>query len=468
MKTHNRTWTDTLSLIRRSVPLVLAAGFLSAASWAQVAPPDEAQSETVTPLDQISMYPVQSQMAETPNLNTLNENADTLKYADNALTRGPFFFSVETSGTATSNLRDTFDNQKSTAGAYFTVGVPVGIHLWNPVTDFSAYLRYETSFYAGYSDLDHSSEVYSHQLTHQYSDTTTTSWSLAGGHIVTLGHYLSPVIGVGTTGVLAPQESSGLQPLTDAATTYSVAHQLSERNSFTAAATGGWVDQPVLNPTPGNVTSYRQVTGGGDVQWQHALNSREIAGLEATDVYIDGISPNGTGNFASAKLTFGQTLTPHTSITAGIGPLFTRSDITGTPVQSSFTYAANAEVQYRRTSGHIAGGFSRVYELGYIAPASVANDLYFSFNRPLSSKLFLTADTQYVANSAFAGRNNYKQFVFTTRLDMFFTHTLVYHVDGSSFVQDTASANPGYHDTEISSGITYYFGNPLSRAGDQQ
>lgn len=461
--TTSRVWSRKVLPLSQCSLLAVAIGSTAVCAYSQAAPPDDTRPESS--LQQASMSPVQSQLAETPNLNSLNENADTVKYSDNATTRGPVFFSIEATGTATNNLQQTFDNQPSTTGGYLTLGVPLGIHLWTPVTDFAAYLRYDSSFYPGNSDLNHSSEIYSQQLTHQISDTTTTSWSLAGGHIVTLGHYLSPVIGVGTTGVLAPQEASGLQPLTDAATTYSISHQTSERDSWTAAGTAGWLDQPVLGANTGTVTAYRQVTGGADAQWQHALNSREIAGVEVTNVYIEGISPSGTSNFSSAKLTFGQTLTPHSSVTAGIGPLYTRSDLTGQPSSTDFTYAANVAFQYRRPSGGITGGFSRVYELGYIAPASVANELYFNFDRPLTSKIVLTAASQFAASDAFKGRNNYSQFVFTTRLDAYLTHSLDYHVEGSSFIQDTGSNTPGYNDNEIASGITFYFGNPLSREG---
>jgi hypothetical protein len=319
--TTSRVWICKLLPLSQCSLLAVAIGSAPVCAYSQAAPPNDTQSETMSSLQQASMSPVQSQLAETPNLNSLNENADTVKYSDNATTRGPLFFSVEATGTATNNLRQTFDNQPSTNGGYLTLGVPLGSHLWTPVTDFAAYFRYDSSFYPGNSDLNHSSEIYSHQLTHEISDTTTTSWSLAGGHIVTLGHYLSPVIGVGTTGVLAPQEASGLQPLTDAATTYSISHQTSERDSWTAAGTAGWLDQPVLGAITGSVTAYRQVTGGADAQWQHALNSREMVGVEVNDVYIEGISPSGTANFSAAKLTFGQTLTPRSSVTAGIGPL---------------------------------------------------------------------------------------------------------------------------------------------------
>jgi hypothetical protein len=459
----DKVWTFPPCLV------LVAATFIAVPClYGQTSSPDDTQYGVMSSLDQDTLYPVQTQMAETSNLNSMNQNADTVKYSDNALTRGPFFFSLETTATGTTNLKNTFDNQPSKAGAYLTFAVPAGVHLSSPASDFSAYFQFNTNIYPGNSDLNHSSEVYAHQLIHQFSERTISSWSLAAAHIVVLGHYLSPVIGIGTTGVVAPQESSGLQPLTDAATTYSISHQTSERNSWSASGTGGWLDQPVIQPVLGTTTKYQQATGGGDVQWQHALNSREIAGVEFTDVYVSEITPSGSGNFTLAKLTFGQTLTPHSSFTAGIGPLYSTSNLSSSPKENILTYAANAGFVYRMVNQEITGGYSRVIELGYFIPSYVANELYFTYDRPLTSNILLAVASQFITSPGFEGRNNYAQFVFNARLDMHLTPTLDYHVEGASFIQDTGAPTPGYSDNEISTGITYYFGNPLSRAGDRQ
>ncbi len=469
MKQPNRISIGSLWSWRASLVLSVAIGLAVPCLYGQTYSPDDSQAGLMDNLDPLSTYPVEAQMARTTNLNSLNENADAVRYYDSSLTRGPMFIALETTGAGTTNLEYTFDNVPSTAGAYFTVGVPVGLHLSTPLTDFVADFKYTSFLYPGYSDLNHSSAVYSHQMIHRFSDVTTSSWSLAGGHVVTLGQYLSPVIAVGSTGVLAPQESSGLQPLNDIATTYAVSHQTSQRDTVTASVTSGWLDQPVINFNSGNqVTRYQQVTGGGDLQWQRALNSRQVMGVELTDVYIAGISPGGSGNYGSAKFTFGQTLSPHSSITGGIGPLYTRSDVNGTSPVHEASYAGNIGFNYQRTFGSITGGFSRVYELGYIESAVVANEFYFTFDRPLNSRMLFTSAAQFVKNPALEGRNSYAQFVFTARFDMHLTHNLDYHVEGSSFIQDTGAPTPGFKDNEISSGFTFYFGSPQSRAEEQQ
>jgi hypothetical protein len=428
---------------------------------------DDSQAGVLTNLDQSTLYPIQTQMAQTSNQNHLNENADTARYTDNALRQRPFYFSLETLGVWTSNLANTYDTVPARSGEYLRLGAPVGVHFWNSRSDFNAFLRVDTSLYPGNSYLNHTSEVYSHQYLRKLSEITTASWSLAGGHVVTLGQYLSPLIGVGSTGVVSPQQTGGLQATNDAATTFTLAHQLSERDTISASGTAGWLDQPLLAVKNAQIIgAYRQVTGGGVLQWQHALNSREIAGVELNNVYVKGLNPDGDSNFSSAKLTFSQTLTPHTFFTGGIGPLFIHSVFPGVPNQDEISYAANAAVDYNQRIGHISVGYARVYAVGYLSPSSLANQLYASFDRPVSSRLHLTADTQYIRTTLPVQQQAgaYSQVGFTTRLDMYLTPTLIYQIGGSVFNQDATPEIPGYHYNTFSTGITYAFGHRLNAA----
>ena len=435
--------------------------------YSQQTPIDDSQAGVLDNLDQSSLYPIQTQMAETSNQNRLNENADTARYTDRALRQRPFYFSIETLGVWTSNLENTYDSVPAKSGEYLRLGAPVGVHLWNARSDFNAFFRVDSSLYPGNSYLNHTSEVYSHQYIRKLSEVTTASWSLAGGHVVTLGQYLSPLIGVGSTGVVTPQQTGGLQATNDAASTLTLAHQFSERDTITASGTVGWMDQPVVAvanaPTIG---AYRQVTGGGVLQWQHALNSREIAGVELNNVYVKGLTPGGDSNFASAKFTFSQTLTPHSFFTGGIGPLFLHSVVPGIPNEDDISYAANASIDYTQIIGHISAGFARVYAVGYLSPSSVANQVYATFDRPLTGRFHLTADTQYIRTSLPAQQlaGNYSQVGFTTRLDMYLTRNLIYQVGGSIFHQDATSQIPGYRYNTFSGGITYSFGRTPNAA----
>ncbi|HTV04879.1 MAG TPA: hypothetical protein VME86_05885 [Acidobacteriaceae bacterium] len=451
--------------------LTIAIGLTAPCLHAQTTSLDQSQSAAVIgSLDQNDTYPVQAQMAETSNLNSLNENADTSKYTDNSLTRGPIFFALETTGTWTTNLQDTYSTEPSTSGEYVSLGAPVGIHLSDNTNDFGAFFRVDTSFYPGYSGLNHTSEIYSHQLVHRFSDITTGSWSLAGGHVVTLGRYLPPVIGVGSTDLVVSQQASGLQAMDDAATSYTLAHQTSARDTVTASGTAGWIDEPVPGENGGIQTaSYRQLAGGGALQWQRALNTREKAGVEVTDVYVKGLSPTGSSNFVATTLTFSQTLTPHSTFTAGAGPLFAGTKVANNTPTNYLSYAANAGVIYRTAFGDINAGYARVYAAGYLTSTNIANELYLSFDRPITSKLVLTADTQYLrsSNEAQPSVGSFSEFGFTARLDMHITRSLVYQIEGSSFTQSSGLNLPGYKYDNISGGVTFYFGNPLSRTGDR-
>ncbi len=455
--------------LRAALLPVIAVGIAAPCLYGQVSPVNDSQTSVLSNLDQSTMYPIQTEMAETSNLNRLNENADTSRYTDNPFRHGPFYFSVEALGVWTTNLQNAYSNEPYSSGEYFRLGAPVGLHLTNERTDFNGFFRVDSSMYPGYNNLTHTSEVYSHQLVHQFSDITTSSWSLAGGHIETLGQYLSPVVTVGSAGVVAPQQTSGLQSTDDAATTYTLAHQMSERDTLTASGTAGWLDQPVVNASGARLTTYREITGGGAAQWQHALNTRETVGAEVTNVYVHGLTPTGDSNFTAAKFTFSQTLTPHSFVSGGVGPLYAHSAVTGTTTQSYVSYAANVDYTNQTRFGRISGGYSRLYAVGYLAPASVGNYLYLNFDRPLSPMFHLTADTLYLRTALPEQQTSgvYSQVGFTTRLDVHLTRYLEYQIEGDVFNQDATSLLPGYSYDNVATGFTFYFGNIETAEGVQ-
>ena len=72
----------------------LAAAVLclaTATAYCQVAPSGTAPSDDQTASDQASLDGATPQTADTPNLNSLNENAASVQLTDGALTRRPFF-----------------------------------------------------------------------------------------------------------------------------------------------------------------------------------------------------------------------------------------------------------------------------------------------------------------------------------------------------------------------------------------
>lgn len=412
--------------------------------------------------------------AGTPTLNTLNQNANSIQYTDRDRVMAPLHFAVEAAGAWTNNLLNALNSQDAQSASYFTLGVPVSLQLSSQRTSFQAYVRMDSNFYPSYPDLNHTSEVYSHQLTHQMSETTSMSWSLAGGRIVELGNYLPPVIAIGSTGVALPVQSGGLQPLYNAASTYAISHQLSMRDAVTASATAGWLDEPEGSLSiGGKAFQNRQWTGGGDLHWQRTLNTRESAGVELTNVYIKGISPSGMGNFTTAIITFGQTLTPHLSFIGGAGPLFIRSQQNGSAASNGLSYSANASVTYRSTIGDISGTYSRVYEMSYFLAPTVENRIAMDFDRPLTRAINLTAGFDRILSSAAADGSTvgYSQFGLSARMDFYLGRGISYYVGGTSFNNSSivsTATYPGYGGDSITYGITYHFGEPARRGGGLQ
>lgn len=454
---------------------VTNAGFASAWCQDSTTAPQQGNANETPAYTVEGQYSDAAPVAATPNLNSLNQNASSIPYTDKVRERSPLTFSVEASGAWTNNLLNSDDTSSAQSGNYFVIGVPVGVRLSSPVTTFNAYFRGDSNFYPSYSNLNHTSFVYSHELTHQRSERTTMSWSLAGGRIIEIGTFLAPVINIGSTGVVLPGRPGGLEPRYDAATTFALVHKLSERDLVTASATGGWLDAPEGKSSANSQSfSNRQWTGGGALKWQRVLNTRQTAGVEFNSVYIRGMSPSGRGYFNSALVTFSQTLTPRLTFTGGIGPLFVDTAEGGLPSSSGITYNANAGLDYHSSIAEISGGYSRLYQMNTLGGDAIANRYSFQFDRPITRAIALTSGLNYMkfSDPVHQSGTAYSQFGFSARLDMYLSRKFSYYVDGSSFSLDPASSfqtvYPGYNTGSVTYGVAYHFGDAASRREELQ
>jgi hypothetical protein len=467
----DRGGSITITALQLCVLFVVAAGLFVPGAWCQGAAADQQNTELQPPVSDVEL---QQATMNASNLEQLNQNAGSISYTDGVRKRSPFSFATEFSGVWTSNIYNTVDTTPRQSGSYLDIGVPVALQLSGQQTNFSAYFHEDANIYPGYSDLTHTSETYSHQLTFRLSDRTLMSWSLAGGRIVTVGNYLFPIISVGSTGIALPQNSGGLKPMYNAATTYAFVHQLSERDTLTASGTGGWLDDPEgESSVNGQNFSYHQWTGGGALQWQHALSPQRSVAVEVTDVYIKSLSPPGTGNFTTLSFTYSWNLARNLTFNGGAGPLFLEANQSGSEDVNKTSYNANASLDYRSRIGEIRGGYSRVYQISYLSEATIVNELSFELDHPLSRAMTLTAAGNYMRSPFTTNGNSqdFSQFGLSARLNIQLSHGFLWHVDESSFIQDavtSATGNPGYHNYSLRYGITYSFGNSASHGEEQE
>lgn len=419
----------------------------------------------VQPSEGIDNYRVETLIESQPNLSEMNTNAGSVQYHDRH--SGPFNLSVETDGVFTSNLFNDFTGTKATAGEYFDVAVPVGLQFKTPTTNFGAYFRESNTFYPSYSQLNHTSQIYSQQLEHKSSDITEWDWSVAGGRIVTLNEYLPSLISIGTTGVAQAPLSNGLRPMYNAASTLAITHRLDDRDTLLASGTAGWTEEPLNygTPTLQEPSDSREVVGAGDVQLQRAINPLQAVGVELTNIYVKGLSPQGNSNFTSVKLTFQQAFAEHGSLHMGVGPLYSHAASILYPTENDFSYTADFGIEYQTSFARMSAGYSRIFQLGYLAPATAAHQLYAVLDRPISRSMDLTVDTRYVRAIASKtyGVGGYSDFGVSSRLGYHITPNTVAFLSGSTFRQGMAGTNLGQNDLTI--GLTYTFGNPLSRSG---
>ena len=426
------------------------------------------QSNTYQPRTQpsgeVNDYRVESIMATQPDLSEMNTNAGSVQYHDRH--SGPFNISVETTAVLTSNLFNDFTAVKQTAGEYFDVDIPVGMQLHSPTTTFGAYFRESNTFYPSYSQLNHTSQIYSQQMEHKSSDITTWDWSVAGGRIINLNEYLPTVISVGSTGIAQSSLSNGLQPMYNAASTLSVTHRLNDRDTLLASGTTSWMQEAESYGTTTQAPQLsRYVVGAADAQLQRAINPLQAIGVELTDVYVKGMSPIGNSNFTSAKLTFQQAIAQHGSLHMGAGPLYSHAASTFYPTEDDYSYTADFSIDYQTSFARMSAGYSRIFQLGYLAPATAAHQFNAVFDRPVTRSMDLIVDARYVRALAPKTYNtgNYSDFGLSSQLAYLLTRNISAFVSASIFRQGVAGTNLGRND--LTSGIRYTFGNPLSRSG---
>lgn len=401
-----------------------------------------------------------------PNLVDLNQSAATHRSHD--LDLGPFNIGSELTGTYTTNIFDDYLNGSTTGGGYFDGAVPLGYTYKSDITTFGMMFRGDYARYPGHSELNHHSEIYDQSLSHQTSDITTWTWSVAGGRVVAVQDYLAPVISIGSTGVAQPSFASGLHPMYNGASTLEVIHQMSDTDAVKASVTGGWLQEPFTEGA-GPVVWNRESTGGANVAFQHALNPRQGIGFALNNVYIKGMSPVGRANFAAVEATFQQALFEHVSVHVGAGPMYGVTASTYYPATSLFTYAADASINYKAPYGNIGLEYERILQVGYLQPASPAHMLMGLYDRPLSATLTLTANAQYIRADSpgitTVSAAQYSNFGFSSRLSKFVTPHLSMFIQGDVFYQGANNTELGTNSA--TAGISWSLGDPFVHSGVQ-
>lgn len=417
--------------------------------------------------DETALPVVDEMILSVPDLTYLNENASSLTYQDRH--SGPFNLGMETTWTYTSNIFNNFVGGKIAGGDIFDIAVPVAYDYNSDRTTFNSFFRGDYARYPGNSELNHNSEIYTQSLTHKSSEVTTWSWSAGGGRVVAVEDYLTPVLAIGTTGVAQPSFAGGLEPIYNAASTLSVTHRLSERDTVIGSATGGWLQEPFSEGNlSGPIVWNRELTGGADVQYQHALNPTQAYGVELSDIYVEGLSPSGDANFTEVKGTFQQALFAHGSVHAGLGPLFDHTASNLYHPQSGVSYTADASFDYQASYSRMSFGYQRIFELGYLSPASIANELFARFDRPIASTLDVTATLEYIraSNSGLPNlAGEYSDLGISARLNKYLTPHLALFAQGDVFQQGAGPSTLGANS--ITGGVSWSLGNPFFRSGAQ-
>jgi hypothetical protein len=446
------------------LPLLLGWGTRCVAQAGQ-------DAATGTPYVQISNDPPEQKPnnQQVQSLADLDESASSVFYRDRET--GPFHLGVELRGGWNDNLFLQANNGLS--AGYFGIGVPVGLKVRGEKTQFNLNFHSDFSRYPSDSGVNSATYAYSHDLQHQSSERTSFYWGLAAGRLAGPGGYLAPVIPIGNTGVAQQAANSntnfGTYSTSNVATNLGLNHQIGAKDTFNAALTGAWTESnPGGSGSNANLARQKDQIAGITLEFAHALKPKLDLRLQATNVYVRGLEPRGHSNFASFEAILHQDLTNHTSYFVGAGPLWAASTQPAQPSTSALTYAALFGLEHHSRTSKITGGYTRVYQLGYLTSASVAHQLSLEFDQRLTRRNDLTVVTRYIRQVGETAVNSDSNFGISGRVN---THLrrgidLFFSADRTQqSAPNVRGAYPPYTRDELTGGVTFIFGQPLSRVG---
>ncbi len=403
-------------------------------------------------------------------LGEVADNAASVYFADHE--HGPVNVGLEVRGAWYDNVFNSPRNQQATEG--YNAGVPVGVRWRGKTSDLEVNYRLDVMRYPGYSSVDSISQTYQHQWRYKTSEATSYFWDGSAGRVASLGQYLPVAITIGGTGVVA-QSNVGSSVLQNSYISTSVAsavgfvHDLDEHDTITGTATVAWIEQAQREKIEGQPRAIlRSEPAGADVTFAHEASSSRTLGAELTNVYVRGLVPSGHLDITTVEATYGYRVSPALSLTFAAGPLFYVSNSAATN-SNSVSYAADASLNYTTSVTHIRASYAHVLQLGYLEPATAAQQISIVFDRPLNRSLDLTVDGRYVRSSI--------DLPYLRQSDFGFTALLVRHLTNRfelllrfALVQQAApvaasTSNGSFSSNEASVGITYWLGNPLTRGG---
>lgn len=401
----------------------------------------------------------------------VNTNASSVQNIDRQ--HGPFSAGVEVRGSYTDNLFNSPNFAKS--GPYWVGSAPVGYRWFGGTSAFAADYRIDGAVYPGYSELNSISQVYLQRWEHKRSERASYFWDLTGGRVTSLGQYLPALLPVGNTGVAQPTQpptaGNVLQNsyiISNADTALGLNYKLSEKDSFAGTLTGGWLEQAEQG-TPVRrfpLELLRSEPAALDLQGDHLLTPKTALGAEVTGLYVRGLAPLGHELYTAVEGTYKHNFSSYLGLRAAAGPLFNVYNVRRTGGNNEFSYLASAAIDYNTLFARMSAEFSRVIQLQYLGPPTIANQISGIFDRAVSRNMDLTLDARYInapGNATVVAQTTYGV---TGRLDRYLASNLSVFVSAGRFALSlpaTRSFSDSYGRDEVSGGIHYSFGAPLQR-----
>ncbi len=444
------------------------------------------QQDTFTPPPVAVDYPDvtavdMSQDRPLGSLSTLNESALTVYTS--ARHHPAFGVSAQLSGGYADNIYDLPSNK--IGGAFSRFAFPVTYERTGDRSQFHASYFPEVLYYPEFTPAIYQSHSYGHDFLYQKSERTTFDWQLAAGHYRELGQYLPGVLAAGGIGIVQPTLSGAYADnsttVNNVATTLAVSNKLSQRDSMTYTGTVAWSEDYQNGVPPGQLRQMlRSETGSLDALYQHAISGQTAVGLDASVIYIRGLEPVGHVGYATLLATARRQFTPSTSLSVGIGPLFSHSSVSyvspgfnlpsnaGSQASNSPTYAGNVNFEHRSHFATYSAGYARVIQLNYLQAAVTANDFSATVVRPISPLLDLTVAAVYIKSDSSSVQLQQSTLGGSGRLDYHLGSRMLLFVNATTFRLSVPSASTyqlPYNRNEFSGGITISLNAIAGRQG---
>ena len=403
---------------------------------------------------------------------TLNQGVNAINAENESFDR--FGLGLAASGGEITNFFGTQTNQQNATYAQFMADA--GVILRTSRTTFFALYQPQYNVYPQFSEVNNYGQSMFVNFAHAMTERTAIGWNTTAARYLSLNQFLPQSLGIGGIGVVVPTLGVQLREnsfeLTNAAASLSLRHLYSSQTTFTATLTGAYflmAPSEVTGANPG--ISERLITGGADLRLEYQWTPRNTVGVEATPIYVYGISPSGHQAAETLQATYQRQLSATWTARVGAGPFWLQSSYPQFGSSQITSYAVSASLSRQVRQSQFAVGYNRALLVNFLEPATVANSFSSNARIPFGRKWILTGAGSYFHEAGsgsygpghFYGGSAQMGYQVTRKMQLF----ALYSVNAETFPTGVALQTYGFTQNWFGGGIRFNLGNATAPGGAQ-